>query len=205
MVTVYMRLTDPEANGSREARALLRDALEVRWPGRFGDLPAMETGIYGKPYFPFYPQVHFNFSHTKGCVCCALADEPVGVDVELMRPRKYRDGIVKKFSAQEQKLWENTPQELREKIFFQLWVCKESYIKADGRGMSLLLDSFSVNPDEAAQNYQVIETEEGRVCLRLYDLGKLPYQLAVCSRDRELASAVQILTQGELPQKNLEK
>ncbi|MBQ8184617.1 MAG: 4'-phosphopantetheinyl transferase superfamily protein [Lachnospiraceae bacterium] len=185
MVTVYMRVVSPEANGSFEGRQLLLDAMGLRWPHLWeqdlqeGQLPPMERDSCGKPYFPDYPQLHFNLSHTRGCVCCALSDSPVGVDVELRRHMKYEERIVGKFSPREQKAWEETPKGRREKLFFQLWVLKESYVKALGRGLRLPLHSFTVWPEKQTDRYR----------MHLYDLGELPYELAVCSEE-EIAEQV---------------
>ena len=70
------------------AELLLRRALREE----FGltELPRIETGEKGKPFFPDYPKIHFNLSHCKYAVACALDRAPVGVDAEalgrLLRP-----------------------------------------------------------------------------------------------------------------------
>lgn len=40
----------------------------------------------GKPVLRDLPNVHFSLSHTDGLVMCALADHPVGCDVERIVP-----------------------------------------------------------------------------------------------------------------------
>lgn len=151
MVSVYVRMTETKGKkGSEEVRKLLAKALCVQYPALQGvwekGLPLMGKNAYGKPYFPGYPEIYFNLSHTAGCVCCALADAPVGVDVEQCRPRKNLERIVGRFSAGEQKLWQETPEAMRQQLFFALWVLKESCVKADGRGLRIPLDAFSVEP-----------------------------------------------------------
>jgi len=70
------------------AELLLRRALREE----FGltELPKIETGEKGKPFFPDHPEIHFNLSHCKYAVACALDRAPVGVDAEalgrLLRP-----------------------------------------------------------------------------------------------------------------------
>ena len=49
--------------------------------------PALARTPLGKPYFPQYPHLHINWSHSGSLVLCALSDSPVGVDVEWVRPR----------------------------------------------------------------------------------------------------------------------
>ena len=93
---------------SREARLLLAEALCREFPEIEG-LPPMEKDVWGKPFFPDYPHIYFSLSHTGTGVCCALGSAPVGVDVEERRPRKYQEQILRRFSREEQRLWDQTP------------------------------------------------------------------------------------------------
>ena len=67
---------------------LLRRALREEYA--LSELPKIETGKKGKPFFPDHPEIHFNLSHCKYAVACALDRAPVGVDAEalgrLLRP-----------------------------------------------------------------------------------------------------------------------
>ena len=193
MVSVYVRMTETKGKkGSEEARKLLAKALCLQYP-HLGDiwekgLPFMEKNAFGKPYFPGYPEICFNLSHTDGCVCCALADAPVGVDVERQRPRKNLERIVSRFSPREQRLWQETPEPMRQELFFALWVLKESCVKADGRGLRIPLDAFTVEPVEGALPWEewtgkISAPEQDRESvfyhLRLYPL-QGPYRIAAC-------------------------
>ena len=44
------------------------------------------ANTYGKPYLIGSPHIQFNISHTGSYVACALADEPVGIDIEFIKP-----------------------------------------------------------------------------------------------------------------------
>lgn len=70
------------------AELLLRRALREEYG--LAELPKIETGEKGKPFFPDHPEIHFNLSHCKYAVACALDRAPVGVDAEalgrLLRP-----------------------------------------------------------------------------------------------------------------------
>lgn len=66
------------------AELLLRHALREEYG--LAELPKIETGKKGKPFFPDHPDVHFNLSHCKTAVACALDSAPVGVDVQELRP-----------------------------------------------------------------------------------------------------------------------
>ena len=70
------------------AELLLRRALREDYG--LAELPKIETEEKGKPFFPDHPEIHFNLSHCKYAVACALDRAPVGVDAEalgrLLRP-----------------------------------------------------------------------------------------------------------------------
>ena len=73
------------------AELLLRRALREEYG--LGELPKIETGEKGKPFFPDHPEIHFNLSHCKYAVACALDRAPVGVDAEA-HGRLRRDGVL---------------------------------------------------------------------------------------------------------------
>lgn len=75
----------------REKRALSLCAYAVlRYAVRelfsWEELPEIARGAHGKPYFPAHPEVHFSLSHSGGAVLVAVHDEPVGADIERLRP-----------------------------------------------------------------------------------------------------------------------
>ena len=84
-------------------------------------LPEIRRAAGGKPYFPQYPHIHFNLSHSRGAAVCALSGEPVGVDVELLRPPPRR--LAGEMGAEE---------------FFRLWTAKEAAVKRRGLGVAAL-------------------------------------------------------------------
>ena len=75
------------AVGPKESeRELAYRLLELALQREYGldSLPEIRRAAGGKPYFPQYPHIHFNLSHSRGAAVCALSGEPVGVDVELL-------------------------------------------------------------------------------------------------------------------------
>ena len=48
------------------------------------ELPAIGKGIYGKPYFPEYPEICFNYSHADAGILCGIAETALGVDIERL-------------------------------------------------------------------------------------------------------------------------
>ncbi len=66
------------------AGGLLVDILAETFPG-LAD-PEIVVDPSGKPSLCDFPGVHFSISHTDGLVMCAVADHPVGCDVERIVP-----------------------------------------------------------------------------------------------------------------------
>ena len=66
------------------AELLLRRALREEYG--LTELPRIETGEKGKPFFLERPELHFNLSHCQTAVACALDALPLGVDVQEPRP-----------------------------------------------------------------------------------------------------------------------
>lgn len=66
------------------AELLLRYALRDEYG--LTELPRIETGKKGKPFFPDRPDLQFSLSHCETAVACALDCSPLGVDVQELRP-----------------------------------------------------------------------------------------------------------------------
>ena len=49
---------------------------------------------YGKPYLSNYPNVHFNVSHSRDYVVCAVFNKPIGVDIQKIG--KYDPDVAKR-------------------------------------------------------------------------------------------------------------
>ena len=93
-------------------------------------LPKMSYNKYGKPEFEGYPNVQFNLSHTRRAVLVGIHDEPLGVDIEKLRPVSERSmqRIAGTASRQE---------------FFESWVRRESRSKWNGAGLGSIRENES--------------------------------------------------------------
>ncbi len=112
----------------------------VKAPVAFAPVVGRMPG--GKPYFPRFPQIHFNLSHSGGMAACVLAEVPVGIDIQQIRP--VRPGLAERFfHPMEQKLLAAAGDgQGKEDMFFRYWCAKESYIKYTGLGMRQPLQQF---------------------------------------------------------------
>jgi len=116
--------------GTGDAYTLLA-ALLVEQKG-VEPLPRMERQAGGKPYFPDFPRLHFNVSHSGGLCLCALDDVPVGCDIELVRPRRER---LPAYALSEKELQWFRERGERWADFYTLWTLKEARVKCTGEGL----------------------------------------------------------------------
>jgi 4'-phosphopantetheinyl transferase len=104
-----------------------------------------ERGVHGKPLVAGRGDLHFNLSHCKGLVACALRrDGPVGIDVEFTGRPEPREVALHYFSPLELAWWQGQPEAMKTKTFFNIWTMKEALVKATGTGLSQPFRDFSV-------------------------------------------------------------
>ncbi len=97
--------------------------------------------------------LHFNLSHTRGLIACAVAmKREIGVDVEdVTRRTPIQDLAPTVFAPAElHALWALPSTDWRER-FFVLWTLKEAYIKARGMGLAIPLEQFAFQLEDAAR------------------------------------------------------
>lgn len=135
-----------------EAHALLRFVL-----GHYLNMEPSSIEFvlspYGKPQQSCPASalgVAFNLSHTVGMIAVALAGDGqrVGVDVEKCgSPVNALEIARSHFSPRESAYLDALPPAAQADAFRQLWTRKEALHKADGRGLSLPLDTFNTLDD----------------------------------------------------------
>mmetsp|Transcript_22024 Transcript_22024/g.10381 ORF Transcript_22024/g.10381 Transcript_22024/m.10381 type:complete len:238 (-) Transcript_22024:1184-1897(-) len=95
---------------------------------------------YGKPVLSSMAKkaFSFNLSHSNDLALYSIARYgAVGIDIEYIRPMRDIDQLAKRFFTQnEYELMRSFSKEQKHKIFFNLWVLKEAYLKATGEGLS---------------------------------------------------------------------
>ncbi len=97
-----------------------------------------EVSEYGKPFLK-HSSLFFNISHSNDCLLIAISDcDQIGVDVELVKSRANLLGLAKRcFSVVELGFWLNLSADDQVQAFYRLWVRKEAFVKAVGRGIVL--------------------------------------------------------------------
>ena len=86
---------------------------------------------YGKPFLADHPEIHFNLSHCRKGVACAIADSPVGIDIEEI----LYDDAVARYILSEEEYREVTTSNNKAESFTKKWTEKESYLKMLGCGL----------------------------------------------------------------------
>jgi 4'-phosphopantetheinyl transferase len=139
------------------ARGLLRVIL-----GRYLDAPAASLRFtqneHGKPSLERNREktLSFNISHSGGVALFAFTRErALGVDIERLRTDLDYERLAARFfsPAEVAQLACLNDTEQRVAAFFRCWTRKEAYIKGQGIGLALGLQSFDVTlaPGEPAQ------------------------------------------------------
>ena len=113
-----------------KAYLLLKELLLVHY-GISEDVE-FEYGLYKKPSLKSFQDIHFNFSHCRKAVLCAVGNIPLGVDVEEIQ---YDEDILREvFSYSERQIILNA--EVPSIKFTEYWTQKESYLKLIGTGLT---------------------------------------------------------------------
>ncbi|MCF0160394.1 MAG: 4'-phosphopantetheinyl transferase superfamily protein [Bacteroidaceae bacterium] len=96
-------------------------------------MPDFVVSEHGKPSLADYPDIHFNLSHCKEAVACVIADFPVGVDVERLRPQNEE---VIRYTMNEKERDEISRSADPTLTFTCLWTQKEAVFKLRGTGIT---------------------------------------------------------------------
>ena len=122
-----------------------------------GDL-LIAYSLYGKPYLSnarMHKDISFNISHAGDLGLLAVAiSRLIGVDLELVRQVTLMESIARRFFAPEEvEQLLSLPASLQAKAFFTCWTRKEAFVKAQGEGLSIPFNQFTVSfyPDDTPQ------------------------------------------------------
>ncbi len=121
----------------------------------------LRKGRYGKPYvwgkqgIPFF----FNLSHSHHKAILLCDSRPVGVDMEYIRPISLE--VSRKFATETEQAWirAGDTEEERTRRFFLLWVLKEAWVKAEGKGLSLPMKSRAFTLTETGDGGYAVQSD----------------------------------------------
>ncbi|HOP10102.1 MAG TPA: 4'-phosphopantetheinyl transferase superfamily protein [Oscillospiraceae bacterium] len=155
---------------SMGARLLLCRVLSEQYPG-IPLPPQMTENQNGKPYLA-QGGLYFNLSHSADYAALVLSDEEAGIDIEKLEPPKI--AVAKRFFSKPEYDWlAKHPMN-----FYDLWVLKESYVKALGTGMTTPMSAFSI---VIGDEISLAGDARGAFGFYLFNQPE-GYRLAVCKR-----------------------
>ena len=93
----------------------------------------------GKPTLAGHPDVYFSLSHTDNAVLVAVADTPVGADIQAFRKPSERL-LSRVCSNEERRALEGLDDQGKALAFAQIWTRKEAFLKMKGQGIRSLHD-----------------------------------------------------------------
>ena len=126
---------------------ILADILKRDY--KIENCPEILRDEHGKPYLQDNPR-YFNVSHSGEYLAIAVSESPVGIDIQGQK--LIKDGMFKKVVQSEETLLIG---ENRQKDFLRLWALKESFVKAEGKGLRIALKDyyFEKENDQYLVNY----------------------------------------------------
>lgn len=183
-------INDSDKKLSIYAELLLRYALDsLNIQSRF----EFSFNEYDKPYLED-TGIYFNISHCGHYVICAVSQDEIGCDIELIK--EYNDKVAKEFLNEKeyQTLSSVTSLDKKANTYYRLWTLKESFVKNIGIGMSVPLNSFSFELLNDVQIRQTINNNE-----YFFDEIELKdYKCAVCNSNNRVLNVVTVNKQDLL-------
>ncbi|WP_242833507.1 4'-phosphopantetheinyl transferase family protein [Desulfosporosinus youngiae] len=141
----YLKMTKlyflKKENAATYSELFARNVLG-KWLEVDGSSLSISINEFGKPYLRDYPNIHYNISHKKGAIVCAVSDEPVGVDIE--RITNFNKRIAERFFTQNEQTYIFADKRNQDQRFAKVWTRKEAYVKWIGKGMMIPFTSFDV-------------------------------------------------------------
>lgn len=128
-----------------------------------------ETDENGKLFIP-NANIYVNLSHSGDYAACAVCSSEVGIDIQQMKTAK--SALAKRFFTEEEYVFVKSSASADD-AFFDIWVRKESFIKAVGKGLAIPLSSFSVLKN-------TVDYEGRTYCFKKYSIKDKSYKLCVC-------------------------
>jgi 4'-phosphopantetheinyl transferase len=160
---------------------------------RISGYPVSSISIHrypnGKPFLPDFPNLHFNISHTDHLAVLAIDTKLVGVDIEKISTARM--AVANRFfSESEKEMLKNCTKAKRDRLFFELWTIRESFVKAIGCGIFGTMGDFT--PEKNESGWIVNHPDTGLWNIRHYNLSA-DYIVALCSKNQVFPEAIEMI------------
>lgn len=143
--------------------------------------PELQIGVgqQGKPYIMGCEHFQYNLSHSGEYVVLAYGAERLGIDIEQIRDKDL--AVARRCFTEREYAYvvhgdekSDEEQEDVQTRFFRIWTMKESYLKLTGKGISVPLNSFEVNPHALC-----VENTK----YRFFTMRREEYYIALCAEN----------------------
>ncbi|MBQ7045678.1 MAG: 4'-phosphopantetheinyl transferase superfamily protein [Clostridia bacterium] len=144
-------------------RSLLATAIVNELLGKMGEAATLSVGENGKPVLKG-SELFVSISHSNEAVVCAVSHEPVGIDIELIKPVKA--AFIKRVCTKEELEYvlpdadkikdlviEDTDILIR---FFKVWTAKEAYFKKHGTTGMLKTQTLPLKKEQLKRDGYII-------------------------------------------------
>jgi len=132
---------------------------------------------HGKPFLVRYGEnLYFNISHTNQEICFALADAPVGIDLEKFDHQNIQF-IYNALTLEERQLIKSLTDTEKNYHLIKLWTAKEAIAKCIGTGLtkeilSINLSHYIFNNVAYVNKFLLLQTfpiKDNHICTIAYD------------------------------------
>ena len=148
------------------------------------DYSKIEIGFTenNKPVLKNCPEkLFFNVSHSENMAMCIISNYEVGCDIQKISEKRNYLKIAKKFFHQKEfQMLKNANKKNAIELFYKLWVLKESYIKATGKGFRTPLESFRISFDYTNPKVFLNDKLEDGFYLEEINVEDTNYKSAIC-------------------------
>lgn len=109
----------------------------------------------GKPFLKDF-NLYFNVSHSGSLTVIGVSSFDLGVDLEIIKERKFIEKIVNKvFNNQEKEEFEKKTDEEQINYFSNIWTKKEAYTKLIGTGMKKYFQNVPPDYDKYIETLNI--------------------------------------------------
>lgn len=189
MVRVFAKKVTEKKEQHSQALQLAEQAVLLAG----GERPVnFERNAHGKPFLvPPNERLYVNWSHSGEYVLCAVADRETGVDLQETS-KEPRENLVRRVLQPCEKVYyEAREPKDRQRLFYQYWTLKESFLKVLGTGFQTPLWDFYIEINDSEPEIVQRINEKQYQC-RLLDFADSAYVAAICCEGRERLESVSI-------------
>jgi len=109
-----------------------------------------------------HQHLKFNLAHSENLILLGFVlNENIGVDIELVKNFNFSEKLLDFYLTEiEKNEIIKIPKNKMNQVLFNIWTCKEAYVKAKGKGLKMDLKDFSVSVKSKKTPELILPNEE---------------------------------------------